>query len=586
LNRNKAQKGASSVNAGALSAAILLSFGQTAAFAQVSVPTAPSVPSPAKAPNPAITLNPAPPPPLTATAPITLPNYQEPTGPLLTVDQAVESVIENNTQVQTSRLQLKRVKYEVQQVTGEAYPQLSFSASDTYSNRDTSPGGVTSASSTVNSSGLNIPTIVDDQSNASGAASNNVSTAQTASTTTSSTSGAGSSTTSSTVTLVPVTGAAESSGTTSSGSTASEGLKPDATTGSSTTTTNPILQNFTATPYRINNYGGRISLSQLVDIDGLVSTSERLLKNEVTFYTIDLNRMENELAYSTKSQFFAVLRAEQQLTTDQEQVTNYQAELTDAQNRYEAGTAPAFDVVSAQTQLSSAQQALIDAEITLDVQRATLNNLMNRPIDTPFTTVTPNIPALPTDNTDATELAIAKANRPELLESVITLEIAKKLVKLDGAGLLPQMALSAALVYNGYASFPDGLGTSSSVTAAITLPLYDGGQTKALVNEAKTDVQVQQQTSDQLEESVALEVRSAFVNVRDSSALVAANSQGVAEARESLRLANIRYKAGTGTLLEVTNAEANLAIAETNLATAQFQLQTEYASLLRSEGLR
>jgi outer membrane protein TolC len=67
---------------------------------------------------------------------------------------------------------------------------------------------------------------------------------------------------------------------------------------------------------------------------------------------------------------------------------------------------------------------------------------------------------------------------------------------------------------------------------------------------------------------------------------VDANVQAVAEARESLRLANIRYKAGTGTLLEVTNAEADLAVAETNLATAQFQLLTEFASLQRSEGLR
>jgi outer membrane protein TolC len=168
----------------------------------------------------------------------------------------------------------------------------------------------------------------------------------------------------------------------------------------------------------------------------------------------------------------------------------------------------------------------------------------------------------------------------------LAIDIAGKIVKLDHAGLLPEVALTAAMTYNGYASFPNGLGTSSSITAAVTLPLYDGGQTAALVNEARTNVQIEEQIQQGLESDVTLEVRSAFVNVKNGTALVAANTQGVAEAKESLRLSNIRYKAGTGTLLEVTNAEANLAVAETNLATARYQLQTEYASLQRAEGLR
>ena len=281
-----------------------------------------------------------------------------------------------------------------------------------------------------------------------------------------------------------------------------------------------------------------------------------------------------------------MLRAEQQLTTDNEQVTNSQAELTDAQERYNAGTSPEFDVVSAQTQLSSAQQSLLDAEITVDVQRATLNNLLNQPMDTPFTTIQTPTPALPAGDTDTAEIATANANRPELQQSTLALDIANKLIKLDRAGLLPQVALTAVTTYNGYASFPNGLGTNSSVTAAVTLPLFDGGQTAARVNEAHMDEQKQQVNRQTLLNDIALEVRSSFVNVRNGTALVDANIQAVAEAKESLRLANIRYKTGTGTLLEVTNAEANLAVAETNLSTAQFQLSTEYASLLRSEGLR
>jgi outer membrane protein TolC len=571
-------------------AAFLLTAGQGALFAQTADTTMPpAIDTTTPLPNPQIDLKAPTPPALTSTAPITLPNYKEAAGPQLTIDQAVQAALDSNTQVAASALMLKRVKYEMQEITGEAYPQISISASDTYSNRDTSPGGVTSGQTTLNTDGVTIPTITDSQSGTLFSSSSSASTAQTASTSTSASSTGGSSTVSGTTTITPVTGPAGTASTTTS---TAQGLRANATTPvttpttTTTTTSSPIIQQFTSTPFRTNNYGGKLSLSQVVDINGLVSTSEKVLKNEVTFYIYDLQRVQNEVAYNTKSQYYAVLRAEQQLTTDQEQLTNTQAELTDAQNRYNAGTSPAFDVVSAQTQLSDAQQAIIDAEITLDVQRATLNNLLNHPIDTPFTVLTPQTPALPSGDTDAAEIAVANAHRPELLQSTIALDIANKLVKLDHAGLLPQVALSAAIVYNGYASFPNGLGTSSNITAAVTLPLYDGGQTAARVNEAKTDVQTQLEARKTLLNDIALEVRSSFVNVKNGTALVAANVQAVAEGRESLRLANIRYKTGTGTLLEVTNAEADLAVAETNLSTAQFQLLTEYASLQRSEGLR
>jgi outer membrane protein TolC len=576
----------------ALGVSLLLLTTQAASLAQTPVQPPPIIQSNMPAPNPKINLNPPVPSPLSSTAPITLPAYNEATGPTLSIEQAVAISLKSNTQVTASALTLQRVRYEMREITGQAYPQISISASDTYSNRDQSPGGVTSASTNLDTNGLQIPTITDAQSSAL-LSSTSVSSAQTASTSTSSTTGGGSSTTGTTVYLNPVTGPiGGGASASSSGTSASQAIRAPAagsgtgTTGTTTTSTSPILQQFSSTPFRINNYGGKLSLSQVIDVNGLGSTSEKLLKNEVTFYTLDLERVENEVAYNVKNQYYSVLRAEEQLTTDREQVTNTQAELTDAQNRYDAGTSPAFDVLSAQTQLSSAQQALINAEITLDVQRATLNNLLNRPIDTPFSAVKPAGPTLPTTDTDSTEVAVAYAKRPELLESLIALDIANKLVKLDHAGLLPQVALTAAMTYNGYASFPNGLGTSSSITAAVTLPLFDGGQTAARINEAKTDVETQKTNRQGLLNDIALEVRSSFVNVKNGSALVAANVQGVAEARESLRLANIRYKAGTGTLLEVTNAEANLAVAETNLSSAQFQLSTAYASLLRSEGLR
>ena len=148
------------------------------------------------------------------------------------------------------------------------------------------------------------------------------------------------------------------------------------------------------------------------------------------------------------------------------------------------------------------------------------------------------------------------------------------------------MAITASSSYGGTGGFLSPSQYDSAVSASLNIPLYDGGATAARVKESHVDEDTERTIRDQLRLNVGLEVRSDYLNVINAQSLIQADAQGVTESRESLRLAQVRYKAGVGTLLEVTNAEANLATAETNLASAQFQLQTAYAALLRAEGTR
>jgi outer membrane protein len=53
-----------------------------------------------------------------------------------------------------------------------------------------------------------------------------------------------------------------------------------------------------------------------------------------------------------------------------------------------------------------------------------------------------------------------------------------------------------------------------------------------------------------------------------------------------VRLAQVRYQNGLGTLLDIINAQAQLATARNNLATAQYNYQTSLAQLVRAEGGR
>ena len=307
------------------------------------------------------------------------------TGPALTLDQVVSQALAVNPQVVLSEERLRRVQYQVRETEAQGYPSISAAVSDTYSDHPTVGGAVSSNTFNVNAGGLVIPSITDAaQGSTFSSSSNTTNTAVTGSGSATSTS-----TTTNSPTIVPVTPVSSGTSTSSARPVAA---KPNATGPGGSGNGNG------ATLRRLN-YGARLSLSQPLDIFGLVATSEKVLKTNVEFYQLELDRVRNELAVTVKTTFFAVLRAQSSLATAQEQVDDSQAVLDNARVRYNAGAAAEFDVVSAQTQLSSAQQSLINAQNTLEVQQANLNNLLNRSLDTPVAVATPPLRHFPRRST-------------------------------------------------------------------------------------------------------------------------------------------------------------------------------------------
>ncbi len=505
----------------------------------------------------------------------------------MTLDEIIAQVIQNNPTAVQARLRAQRAHKVIAEATGQAKPQVRVTGSDTYTSV-VSSGSSAGSLSQVQPVG-SIPTITDSAQGTLGT------TTETSSGTTSLSSGAATtvtstgstSTTTSTLTINPVS-TPTTGGATSTTTSTPQMRQPDDVVNHASSGTSGTGSTTTSSSFglRHNNYAASGSATLLVDLFGLVNANNDVAYKSAQFYDLDTERVSDDLALSAKDTYYAVLRAQSSVATAEEQLTNAQATLKDAQIKANAGTGTQFDVISAETGVSSAEQSLISARNDLDIQRANLNNYLSRPLDTPFSVSETPLVILPTDA--SAEAAISKAyeTRPEILESSLSEEIAADFTKLARAGELPEIGLTGGVAYSPTVSVLQTSHYTESIAAGISIPLYDGGQTKARVGAARIDEATQRSITLQLKENVALEVRSALVNVVDAQALVTANQDTVTEARESVRLATIRYSAGVGTLLEVTNAQANLINAENNLNSAVYQQQTNYAALLRAEGVR
>ncbi len=352
--------------------------------------------------------------------------------------------------------------------------------------------------------------------------------------------------------------------------------------GGSTTTTGPVSGGGGSTTVgKRDNYTGRVSLSQYLDLFGLVPAARDAQKDVRDFYALDIERLQNETALAAKNLFFNLLLTEDQVGTQAEQVRYAQEDVRITESRLRQGIVSRFDVLTAQAALSTAQQQLISAQDGRDLAQADLAYLLGSDPDTPLVLQPPPLPPLTqaVDLKQSTSVAIAR--RPEVGQAGSNLREARRLVKLAGSPLLPTLGLVASGVEAGIASVTSPR-SYASLSAQLAVPLDDGGETRSRVRSALVDVQTQALTLEQIKLSVSLEVREAALNVRNAQAQVGAAQAGAAQSQEAVRLAYLRYQGGLGTFLDVLNALAQLARARTNLSNANFFYQTSLAQLVRA----
>jgi outer membrane protein TolC len=126
--------------------------------------------------------------------------------------------------------------------------------------------------------------------------------------------------------------------------------------------------------------------------------------------------------------------------------------------------------------------------------------------------------------------------------------------------------------------------TGWEAALVLTLPLYDGGmrygqehEREALASEAKVNVEgtLRQAKSD---------VRTAFEEIREADVALDQATQSSAFAKHALDLANLAYRAGATTNLEVIDAERQARDAETQQAIAEDAARQARLDLLAASG--
>jgi outer membrane protein len=299
---------------------------------------------------------------------------------------------------------------------------------------------------------------------------------------------------------------------------------------------------------------------------------------------------------STRTAYYDALLAEEQISVHEASVKLLQNEVDDQQRRFKAGTVPHFNVLRADVQLANEKPLLIEARNNYRIAKNNLSNLLGYNLPR---SVWEDVPMTLSDELDSAPYsvdlpsAIAKAleTRSELVALRKTQELQKLNIVNARAGYKPQVQVFAG--YNWFnAEFgftPPPLPLNDDfhgydLGAQVNWNIFDGLLTHGKVVQARANYE--HSRNDLVDESrqIELQVRTAYSDFVEANEVLDSQKTVTAEADEALREARARFDAGTGTQLDVLDAETSLTQARDTNAQALHDYDTARAKLERAIG--
>jgi outer membrane protein len=300
----------------------------------------------------------------------------------------------------------------------------------------------------------------------------------------------------------------------------------------------------------------------------------------------DLARTRQSIVFVVASDFLNLITQQEQLRVQQENLTAQQQELTQLEQFVKAGTRNVGDLYQQQAAVAAARLAVANARRSTElakvdlIQELVLDPRRDYAFVAPATR--PGERAAAAFDLDSL-IDVALQQRVDVQALALRVQAAEREIRVAEGGRLPVVTGSA-----GYSSgFTSGGGTDfatqlaqrrgGSIGMAVTLPIFDRGAASIARQRAQIQLENESLALRDQTQTVALEVRRAFLDYQSAQEQLAAADAQQTAAGQALEVAQARYRAGLATFVEVTLARATLVQAQSAVVSSRSSLVFQQA---------
>ncbi len=296
------------------------------------------------------------------------------------------------------------------------------------------------------------------------------------------------------------------------------------------------------------------------------------------------NATVRDVVLQVESSLFSFLANRALRDAERTAVTEAEADLAAARERYRVGVAAVQDVLQTQTALSQARFQLEALEASVMSSQGNLAVSMGLHANTRFTV--PEVAA--SDSVAAVGLSVdalvarAIALRPELAQLRAQAAALAAEVRVARSAGYPALALSssASRVHSTISSPTN----TYSIVLGLQIPIFSGFTQQYDVRAAREQYAAGLAQVASQEQQITLEVFTSYYALNAAARRVRTASELLADAARSADVAAGRYRAGVGTIVDVILARSALATARAEAIQARWEWRTALAQLAHDTG--
>ncbi len=300
---------------------------------------------------------------------------------------------------------------------------------------------------------------------------------------------------------------------------------------------------------------------------------------------MELKQKKLDLEYRVKQAFYSVLLAKKMYEIQQESSKLAYRHYKQVKALYDVGSATKFELLQAKVNWENTKPELLRAENNLTLAKLALKNVLGMDKDVEVVGELKYFPL---------EISIKELEQylinscPSLLAMRYRREAAAKNIALAKAQFAPTVALTFNYNFRSENFNFKARNWEDYYTLALSfsMPLFSGYSRVEDVRAAVSRYHSAKFGEEALKKGLLLRLHSAYRKAKEAQASYFSAKDTLEEAREGVRLAEINYREGLITSLQVEQARLALKTAEINLYNALYQYSVSIAEIENITGYK
>jgi outer membrane protein len=344
---------------------------------------------------------------------------------------------------------------------------------------------------------------------------------------------------------------------------------------------------FGALPFgQPNTWNAGVQITQPLYAAGRIGTGLRIAQHVRTAADLQIVEAESDIALQVRNAYFQTVLADEFVGIAREAYDLATAHLEQVELFRRQGTASEFDVLRARVERDNMEPAIVEAGNARRLAELNLRRLTNIPATQPMVLVTPLSARIA--DVDRTALRAAVQRRPAVQAAGEIVAARAGAVRIARADRMPSVGAAANFYYQAFPStvtpFDADWRRDWSVAVQMNVPIFTGLRTSGQIQQARAELRQAELQLDQLQQGIELELEAALGEFDAARAQIEARRATVEQARRTLELAQLRYRSGLATQLDISNARLLLEQARANEAQSLFNYLNALARLERATG--